>query len=237
MNNERYHIQEFPPEGELSDDSLSTNVSPFPVRRWRSPLPIGVEGTPVATHLQKELEKDTKSLTRFYPPLLVFSTMLTGVFFFLYLSKPVVVAESNGSARENSQNLSSGDGESVLITPSAVDELVPWPVDDELLKAKKPVAPAPIFPDRLPTSNPAAAEVTSVEPAREIVVIPFFQATTEIELNSVAEAEAELIRDAILKNREAAEELRVKSAALASQWDSLIESAQSESLSEDAIEE
>lgn len=227
MNTERYHLQEFPRERDLIDDYSSPNVSPFPVRKWNEPLPIGVEGTPVPTAPLAPTSEDGKTLTRFYPPLLLFSTLLTSAFFFLYLTKPVVIesGQEAGGGAENSKS----QGASMEIVPPSVEELVPWPVKDELLKpitAQRPLAAASVFPDSLPSSQPSPPKASQVEPAREIVVIPFFEPEADVSFTSEAEVEADLIREAVAANREAAEELRARSAQLAIQWDSLVENAQ-----------
>ncbi|MDQ8190727.1 hypothetical protein [Roseibacillus persicicus] len=89
MSAEGYRIRRLDQSTELIDTNESSKVEPFPVRRWNEPLPIAVEGRAV---LHANTEKpEAKSLSRFYPPLLFLSTALTGVFFFLYLTKPVVV--------------------------------------------------------------------------------------------------------------------------------------------------
>lgn len=228
MSIERYPLQEFPRENESSAEYLSPNVSPFPIRKWNEPLPIGVEGIPVGTGKEEPAATKAQDLSRFYPPLLIFSTVLTGVFFFLYLSKPVVVERSiQGS--DTSDSASALQNDSLEIVPASVDELVPWPVNDELLKPIQPkkVERVPVsIPDSLPRTVSVPKTERKVEPAREIVVIPFFQPVTEVALDSEATLQAEQIREDLAANRQAAERLREEASVLSSRWSELLSEAQ-----------
>ena len=128
MSAEGYRIRKLDQETELITGPTTSNVEPFPVRRWNEPLPIAVEGRPLP-HPSSE-KTEAKSLTRFYPPLLFLSTALTGVFLFLYLSKPVIVSEqpvlepvAPVAAVSTSENLENDP---------LLEELSPWPEADIL---------------------------------------------------------------------------------------------------------
>lgn len=124
MSAEGYRIRRLDQSTELIDTKVSSKVEPFPVRRWNEPLPIAVEGRAIP-HPNAE-KPEVKTISRFYPPLLFFSTTLTGIFFFLYLTKPVLV-ESSGSAP--SAPTAEVISESVVREEAAVaeEELSPFP--------------------------------------------------------------------------------------------------------------
>lgn len=69
-------------------------VDPFPAKRWTEPLPT-TGGIPLDIHGEGASKR---ALARFYPPLLTLSMALTGVFCYLYITKPVVVENGEGSA-------------------------------------------------------------------------------------------------------------------------------------------
>ena len=96
MSAERYKIQRLDQGTEMITPNSSSNVEPFPLKRWNEPLPIAAEGKPLQNPGEEKTE--AKSLTRFYPPLLFFSTSLTAVFLYLYMSKPVIVTGEGASA-------------------------------------------------------------------------------------------------------------------------------------------
>ncbi|MDP0491991.1 MAG: hypothetical protein Q7Q71_13155 [Verrucomicrobiota bacterium JB023] len=67
-------------------------------RRWNEPV-YGAKG--VDLQIGKK-EEDPKPLNRFYPPLLCLSTFLTALFFWLYLTKPVIVSPNQSSPNPTS---------------------------------------------------------------------------------------------------------------------------------------
>lgn len=124
MSAEEYRIRRLDQNTEIIA-APSAEVEPFPTRSWNEPLPIAVEGHPLPKH---EPEKgEVKSLNRFYPPLLLCSTLLTGVFFYLYLTKPVIVDNPVASSEVASladSNLAVADPKAA---PVIVQELSPFP--------------------------------------------------------------------------------------------------------------
>ena len=137
MSAERYKIQRLDQGTELITQTSSSNVEPFPVKRWNEPLPIAVEGRPLPKAAEEKPE--TKSLTRFYPPLLFFSTTLTAVFFYLYLSKPVIV-ESVGPAATvyETQKVDTLQLAETSPVVAEEEELSPWPEAEALIANELP---------------------------------------------------------------------------------------------------
>lgn len=153
MSAEGYRIRKLDQGTELITAPRTSNVEPFPVRKWNEPLPIAVEGRPIP-HPNEE-KSEAKPLTRFYPPLLLFSTTLTGVFLYLYLSKPVLVKEQS-VAPPVAQVVAEASPESTSDEP-VLDELSPWPEADMLSSNQLPgltplVVPEPSQPSMLPTT-------------------------------------------------------------------------------------
>ena len=151
MSAEGYRIQRLDQDTELITTPSKANVEPFPVKRWNEPLPIAVEGHPIA-HPNSE-KGEAKSLSRFYPPLLFFSTTLTGVFLFLYMTKPVIVNESPLVAQVQAE-VATPAPEKTVVVESVNEELSPWP-EAEMLIA-----------NQLPGLTPLQTEPTvEIEPA------------------------------------------------------------------------
>ncbi len=128
MNANGYRIQRLDHKTDLITTTHGPSVEPFPTKRWNEPLPIAVEGTPV--HLNGDKPSEAKPLNRFYPPLLFFSTALTGVFLFLYLTKPVIVQQAPATVVEAAEVVPVSNVLEVVEAPS--EELSPWP-ESELL--------------------------------------------------------------------------------------------------------
>ncbi len=135
MNAEGYRIQRLDQETELITSPPTSNVEPFPVKRWNEPLPIAVEGRPIPHPESKKPE--SKSLTRFYPPLLFLSTTLTGVFLFLYVTKPVIVKEASPVAQMATESPALVEKTSPVAT-SVPEELSPWPEAEMLIADQLP---------------------------------------------------------------------------------------------------
>ena len=137
MSAERYKIQRLDQGTELITRTPTSNVEPFPVKRWNEPLPIAVEGRPIPN--PSEEKPETKSLTRFYPPLLFFSTTLTAVFLYLYTTKPVIVENSGGATVVSTTQ----DAKAVQLVenipaPAEKEELSPWPEAEALIANELP---------------------------------------------------------------------------------------------------
>jgi len=83
MSTEGYRVQKIEKMPEIITVEGESNVSPFPVRHWEEPLPIAVEGRELPKREESHEAKNVVS--RFYPPLLLSSLLLTGVFLYLYV--------------------------------------------------------------------------------------------------------------------------------------------------------
>ena len=55
MSAEKYKIQRLEQGTELITPTLSSNVEPFPVKRWNEPLPIAVEGEAASKPRRREV--------------------------------------------------------------------------------------------------------------------------------------------------------------------------------------
>lgn len=138
MSAEGYRIQRLDQDTELITSPPRSNVDPFPARRWNEPLPIAVEGHPIAH--PGATKQESKSLSRFYPPLLFLSTTLTGVFLFLYISKPVIV-EAGASGVEAQEASTVAIPVSLPAAEPVLEELSPWPEADLLISGQLPGLP------------------------------------------------------------------------------------------------
>ncbi len=116
MNNTDYRIRKIDESTELIDGGLPPRQANLPARSWPSPQES------LAPSPQKE-DVSNKIFARFYPPLLLFSTLLTGLFLYLYVSKPVVVQEV-----VNETIIQPSELEKEQVAP--VEELSPFPVED-----------------------------------------------------------------------------------------------------------
>lgn len=124
MSAEGYRIRRLDQNTELISTPPASKVEPFPSKSWNEPLPIALEGRPLPPTESEKAE--TKSLTRFYPPLLLLSTTLTGVFLYLYLSKPVII--ENPTMTVVAPEVIVNEPAKALVEESpVVEELSPFP--------------------------------------------------------------------------------------------------------------
>jgi hypothetical protein len=225
MSSERYNIRTIDSETEWFESGISSKVAPFPVRKWKEPLPIAVEGRPISNFGDKTSETG-KDITRFYPPLLILSVLLTAVFFVLYVTKPVVIEKvvaddsGTGSANENS----------TVIVPAPVDELIPWPGDETLNSASSRessfLAGETFFPERLPS---VSGNGSSEREGGEGILISFFDAVSSESLSGPDEEKANLIQKELAVTRMEAEALQLQARDLEQQWNSLVGSTSADS--------
>ena len=163
MSSEGYKIRRLDQNTELIAKQ-PPSVEPFPTKTWHEPLPLAVEGRPLP---RTETEKgEAKSLQRFYPPLLLFSTILTGVFLFLYLTKPVIV-ESPSLAPAMMRTVASAEaGSDVGLTPAPV-VLSPFPAEASMLSSNE--LPGFEVPQPTPVSDsPLQQTILGVEKIIEV---------------------------------------------------------------------
>ena len=125
MSAEGYRIRRLDQDTELISAPNSSSVEPFPIRSWNEPLPIAVEGRPLP---KSQVDKsETKSLARFYPPLLFLSTTLTGIFLFLYVTKPVIVEGVSEEGLVASKIVQQVSPQESVVEAVAQEELSPFP--------------------------------------------------------------------------------------------------------------
>ncbi|MGJ8725549.1 MAG: hypothetical protein ACSHYB_13405 [Roseibacillus sp.] len=228
MSAERYKIQRLDQGTELIARTPTSNVEPFPVKRWNEPLPIAVEGRPLPN--AREEKPEIKSLTRFYPPLLFFSTTLTAVFLFLYLTKPVIVAEEGAVT---SQMESSEVAEVVDVIPPSVEkvELSPWPESEALIANELPGleplrSEAPHSPQMIATTLGVEqiVEVESLNGELEkfTVSLPVLYPENVLSWNEGSIAEAHQLASDIEEHLQKVREVQANGVELLESWNLLV---------------
>lgn len=128
MSTEGYRVQKIEKMPEIITVEGESNVSPFPVRHWEEPLPIAVEGRELPKREESHEAKNVVS--RFYPPLLLSSLLLTGVFLYLYVTKPVIV-ESSPALPVAQPTLEEAE-QIVAIQSEPEPEIAPFPEENSL---------------------------------------------------------------------------------------------------------
>ena len=228
MSAERYKIQRLDQGTELITRTPSSNVEPFPVKRWNEPLPIGVEGKPLPT--PSEEKPEAKSLSRFYPPLLFFSTTLTAVFFFLYLSKPVIVTGGE-AAMPKSQKAEAVQLVESIPVPVEKEELSPWPEADALTANELPgLEPlnteSATSPEMIATTLGVEQiiEVESLNGALEkfTVSLPVLYPENVLSWNKESIAEAHQLASDIEAHLEKVREVQADGVGLLESWNLLV---------------
>ena len=231
MSAERYKIQRLDQGTELITPTPSSNVEPFPVRSWNEPLPIAVEGRPLPKATEEKPE--TKSLTRFYPPLLFFSTTLTAVFLYLYLTKPVIIENTGPAAMvSNSENSDATQSVASIPAPAVKEELSPWPEEAAALIANELPGLTPMRSESSQTPEMIATtlgveqivEVASVNGELEKfkVSVPVLYPENVLSWNAESIAEAQQLATAIEAHLEQARAVQTNGVKLLESWNLLV---------------
>lgn len=231
MSAEGYRIRRLDNNTELISTPPNSNVEPFPTKSWNEPLPIAVQGRPLP---QPEKEKgEAKSLTRFYPPLLLCSTMLTGVFLFLYLSKPVIVeGPSENSEAEAMLERSSMAAPVAAIEPLMErEELSPFPGVEDLTSNQLPgfeVAPAAVEMDSslqqtiLGVEQIVKVESLNGELEKFTVSLPVLYPEDMLSWSEESVAEAQLLASDIEMHIARVREIQEDSIRLLENWNQIV---------------
>lgn len=233
MNTEGYRVQKIDQLPEVINVGRESNVAPFPVRRWQEPLPISVEGIPLSP--PEEIPEAKKTVARFYPPLLVFSTLLTGAFFYLYLTKPVIVesaAQPTGMANAEAQATLMPAAIKVPV-PSPVEDLMPFPEESALpgepLPAPLELASGESLQTQLPT-NLLAEHVVQIESLNGeleeyTVSLPVFYPEGLLGWSENSQAEAVRLTFEMEAHLEKVRELQAGGLQLLEEWNALVEAS------------
>lgn len=237
MNTEGYRVQKIDQMPEVINVGRENNVAPFPVRRWQEPLPIAVEGVPLVP--QEQTPEVKKTVSRFYPPLLFFSTLLTGAFLYLYITKPVIL-EAPIALNEAPQPLTGlPQGLVPLTSQQAVlppeGELQPFP-DEIALPGESPLAAQsssaqdlPAEPELLPTTL-LAEQVVQVESLNGeleeyTVSLPVLYPESLLLWSEDSQAEALRLTIEMEAHLEKVRELQASGLQLLEEWNGLVESS------------
>ena len=231
MSAERYKIQRLDQGTELITRNPSSNVEPFPIKKWNEPLPIGVEGRPLPNPAEEK--PDAKSLTRFYPPLLFFSTALTAVFFYLYLTKPVIV-EGTATMTAVPVTQEAGAMELAKTNPAPVEkeELSPWPEEAEALISDALPGLKPLGRD-IAQSSEMVPTTLGVEQIIEVaslngelekvsVSLPVLYPENVLAWNQESIAEAQLLAGDIEAHLKQVRAVQMNGVALLESWNRLV---------------
>lgn len=228
MSAEGYKIQRLDQGTELITRTPTSNVEPFPVKRWNEPLPIAVEGRPVtATGEQKP---ETKSLTRFYPPLLFFSTTLTAVFLYLYLTKPVIITEGAAVTTGVKEGVVPAPVE-VVSTPVVNEELSPWPEASALsaneLPGLEPLHSEVSHSPQMISTTLGVEQIIEVESLngeleKFTVSLPVLYPENVLSWNEQSIAEAHLLAGDIEEHLKKVREVQANGVVLLENWNLLV---------------
>lgn len=232
MSAEGYRIRRLDQGTELITTPPKTNVEPFPTKRWNEPLPIAVEGRPLPN--ANEEKPEAKSLGRFYPPLLFLSTTLTGVFLFLYMSKPVIVQEKGAANLVVAQEAAPATTVSEGVKEVPLEELSPWPETPEAamltsdsLPGFEPEIPAPSSgPSMLPTTL-GVEQIVKVESLNGeleefTVSLPVLYPENMLSWNEESIAEARVLAADIETHLEKVREVQANGVKLLENWNILV---------------
>lgn len=238
MNTEGYRIQKIDQMPEVINVGRNSNVAPFPVRRWQEPLPIAVEGVPLAP--REEAPEVKKTVARFYPPLLFFSTLLTGAFLYLYLTKPVIVEApavlskvGNAAAQTPQGMVPSPSQESALLPP--VGDLMPFP-DEMSLPGEGSSAQGDLHSDERPPEEAfspttlLAEQVVQVESLNGeleeyTVSLPVFYPEGMLSWSEGSQAEALRLTIEMEAHLDQVRELQASGLRLLEEWNGLVEAS------------
>lgn len=233
MNTEGYRVQKIDQMPEVINVGRESNVAPFPVRRWQEPLPISVEGVPLAP--REELPEAKKTVARFYPPLLVFSTLMTGAFLYLYLTKPVIVESADlptGLATASAQG-SPLPAVTQNPEPSPVEDLMPFP-EENVLPGES--LPAPVespseeslqlqLPTTLLAEHVVQVESLNGELEEYTVSLPVFYPESVLGWSEDSQAKAVKLTFEMESHLEKVRELQASGLQLLEEWNTLVEAA------------
>lgn len=228
MSAEGYRIRRLDQDTELITNPARSNVEPFPVRSWNEPLPIAVEGRPIPhPHTEKS---EGKSLARFYPPLLLFSTTLTGIFLFLYLTKPVIVTGTPATEAPSEFAIPAPAAAVENVEP-VEEELSPWPEAEMLTSNTLPgfqplTREVPeetnLIPTTLGVEQIVEVESLNGELEKFTVSLPVLYPENMLSWNQESISEAQVLAGDIEMHLEKVREIQANGVRLLEDWNRLV---------------